>query len=110
MAIDGAHGVRLADEIVAHDAGRARIRRDSVASMRIRVVLPAPFGPRMAKIMPRGTSRSMPSTARRSPKRLTRARAEIAASGDGIPICEAALAGSDPFIARVMAVIRDGEP
>ncbi len=39
--------------------------------MRISVVLPAPFGPRMAKIMPRGTVRSMPSTARKLPKDLT---------------------------------------
>ena len=50
----------------------------SVASMRISVVLPAPFGPRIAKIMPRGTSRSMPSTARTSPKLFTRPRADTA--------------------------------
>ena len=50
----------------------------------------------------------MPSTACRSPKRLTRARAEIAASGDGNPNCEAALAGSDTFMARVTAVTGTG--
>ena len=60
--------------------------RSSVASIRIRVVLPAPFGPRMAKIMPRGTSRSIPSTARTSPKVLTRPRAEMA---DGTNAAEA---------------------
>ena len=52
--------------------------RDSVASIRISVVLPAPFGPRMANIMPRGTSRSIPSTARTLPNVLTRPRAEMA--------------------------------
>ena len=55
-------------QVVAHDARRPSSGRASVASMRMSVVLPAPLGPRMAKIMPRGTSRSMPSTARKSPK------------------------------------------
>ncbi|CAH2408838.1 hypothetical protein MES5069_720015 [Mesorhizobium escarrei] len=40
--------------------------------------MPAPFGPRIAKIMPRGTSRSIPSTARSLPNVLTRPRAEMA--------------------------------
>jgi hypothetical protein len=46
--------------------------------MRIKVVLPAPFGPRMAKIIPRRTSRSIPFTAGTAPKRLTSPRAEMA--------------------------------
>ena len=40
--------------------------------MRSIVVLPAPLGPSTPKIWPRRTSRSMPSTARMSPKSLTR--------------------------------------
>ena len=44
----------------------------SVASMRIVVVLPAPFGPSTPYTAPRRTARSMPSTARVSPKALTR--------------------------------------
>ena len=42
------------------------------------VVLPAPLGPSTPKISPRRTSRSMPSTARLSPKVLTSPRAETA--------------------------------
>ena len=51
-----------------------------VASMRMSVVFPAPLGPRIAKIMPRGTSRSIPSTAGMSPKRLWSPRALTARS------------------------------
>src|SRR5215210_8108719 len=40
-------------------------------------LLPAPFGPRKPNASPRWTSRSIPSTATRSPKRLTRPRAWI---------------------------------
>ena len=62
-------------------AGRGRRRRrrsrrgppsigSSVASIFSIVVLPAPFGPSTPKISPWRTSRSTPSTARRSPKAL----------------------------------------
>ena len=50
----------------------------SVASMRIVVVLPAPFGPSTPYTEPRRTARSTPSTARTSPKVLTRPEASIA--------------------------------
>src|SRR6185503_14549820 len=42
-----------------------------VVSMRIVVVLPAPFGPRKAKISPLATSNEMSSTAVKSPNFLT---------------------------------------
>ena len=48
------------------------VGRSSVVSIWIVVVLPAPFGPRNAKISPAGTSNEMPSTALTSPKVLTR--------------------------------------
>ena len=47
--------------------------------IRIVELLPAPFGPRKPKASPRLTSRSMPSTATSSPKRLTSPRAWIMA-------------------------------
>src|SRR5688572_17968572 len=48
--------------------------------IRIVELLPAPFGPRKPNASPGCTSRSMPSTATRSPKRLTRPRAWISDS------------------------------
>src|SRR5687768_10241282 len=45
--------------------------------MRIVELFPAPFGPRKPNASPRRTSRSIPATATRSPKRLTRPRAWI---------------------------------
>src|SRR6185436_15225635 len=45
--------------------------------IRIVELLPAPFGPRKPKASPRLTSRSIPSTATSSPKRLIRPRAWI---------------------------------
>src|SRR5271166_4865906 len=53
----------------------ARVRPSSV---RIIVVLPAPFGPRKPNALPRGTRRSTPSSAMRAPKRLVRPRVSIA--------------------------------
>jgi len=47
------------------------------------VVLPEPFGPRKPKIWPRGTSKSIASTAVNVPKRLVSPRTEIAAPGSG---------------------------
>ena len=44
--------------------------RVSPNSTRMRVVLPAPFGPRYPKAHPRGTSSSTPFTATFSPNRL----------------------------------------
>src|SRR5271156_4104786 len=59
------------------------------SNVRIMVVLPAPFGPRKPNAQPRGTSRSTPSIAARSPKRLVRPRVSIAGdpvgSGSGEP-------------------------
>ena len=46
--------------------------RSRVASMRSRVLLPAPFGPSTARHSPAASSTSTRSTARRSPKRFTR--------------------------------------
>src|SRR5713226_323278 len=51
----------------------------SPISMRIVVVLPAPFGPRNPKKEPRGTSRSRPSTAAFAPYTFFRLRTEMAA-------------------------------
>ena len=48
--------------------------------MRTVVVLPAPLGPRTPSTVPRGTSRSMPSSARTFPNDLTRPPTEIAGS------------------------------
>src|SRR5918996_2223982 len=59
--------------------------RNRVASMRIVVVLPAPFGPRTPYTEPLRTARSTPSTARVSPKDLTRPVASIA-SVEGVLI------------------------
>src|SRR5687768_5142479 len=50
---------------------------DTQPIIRIVELLPAPFGPRKPKASPRLTSRSIPSTATSSPKRLTRPRAWI---------------------------------
>ena len=70
---------QLADHVgLAARRRRRRSRRrppsigSRVASIWSIVVLPAPLGPRTPKTSPRRTSRSMPSTARRSPKVLTR--------------------------------------
>src|SRR5437762_13819489 len=49
----------------------------SVVSMRMRVDLPAPFGPRSAKISPCSTSKDTPSTAVKSPNFLTMLRTSI---------------------------------
>ncbi len=54
---------------------------NSVASMRSSVVLPAPFGPRMAKIIPRGTSEVDAVDRAGVPNDLTSPRAETARSG-----------------------------
>ena len=48
------------------------------SSRRISVVLPAPLAPRKPKATPRGTSRSTPSRAARSPKRLPSPRVSMA--------------------------------
>ena len=69
--------------------------------MRISVVLPAPLGPRMAKMMPRGTSRSIPATACTSPKLRASPRAEIAS-------CAAPVVGSTPVRGRT--VIHSSSP
>src|SRR3954447_3561064 len=56
---------------------------DTQPIMRMVDDLPAPFGPRNPNDSPRWTSTSMPSTAVKSPNRLTSLRAEIKAS----PVC-----------------------
>src|SRR5579871_1471906 len=48
------------------------VGRRSVVSIWIVVVLPAPLGPRKAKISPARTSKEIPATAVTSPKVLTR--------------------------------------
>lgn len=53
-------------------SARPSSMRSSVASIRSMVVLPAPFGPSTPAISPARTSRSIPSTARCSPKHFTR--------------------------------------
>jgi len=66
-------------EIVAHELAEPPSGFNKVASMRSSVVFRRRWGPRMPKIVPRGTSRSMPSTARKSPNVLARPRATMAA-------------------------------
>ena len=51
----------------------------SVTIMRISVDLPAPFGPSRPKISPGATENEMPSTAVKSPNRLTMFRTSTAA-------------------------------
>ena len=52
-------------------------------SILIVVDFPLPFGPRNPKTCPRGTSKSIPSTAVKAPKRLVSPRTEMAATGSG---------------------------
>ena len=59
-------------------------------SIRMVVVFPLPFGPRKPKISPRATSKSMPSTAVKSPKRLVSPRTETAVSAVVSNVGEAA--------------------
>ena len=54
-------------------------------SMRMVVVLPAPFGPKKPKKLPRGTSRSSPSTAAFVPYTLRRLPIEIARKHGPVP-------------------------
>src|ERR1700726_3498654 len=54
-----------------------RVGVSRVVSILIVVVLPAPFGPRKAKISPLSTSKEMPSTAVSRPNVLVRSRARI---------------------------------
>src|SRR5690349_24604009 len=61
------------------------------ARIRMRVVLPAPFGPRRPKTMPSGTSRSTPARAVVDPNRLTTPSTRMA--GDRVrpdPVASAA--------------------
>src|SRR6201987_3523571 len=53
--------------------------RVSPSSILIKVVLPAPFGPRKPNATPRGTFRLTPSTAARPPKRFVSPSVSIAA-------------------------------
>src|SRR4029450_10196586 len=69
----------------------------SVARIRTMVVLPAPFGPSSASTLPAGSSRSTPSSARTSPKRLPRPSARIA----GCPRAGKLLAACGEQFARV---------
>ena len=52
--------------------------------MRIVLVLPAPLGPRKPKASPGATSKSMASTAVKSPKRLVSPRAWMSAVGESV--------------------------
>ena len=60
------------DDVVAGDRAEPPSGIASVVRIRTAVVLPAPFGPSMPRIEPAGTSRSIPSSATVSPKRLVR--------------------------------------
>jgi len=60
--------------------------RSSVVSTRTAVVFPAPLGPRSPSTVPAATSKSIPSSARTSPKDFVRPLTLIAgadAAGDG---------------------------
>src|SRR4051812_27273555 len=59
-------------------SARPESGRTSVERIRIRVVLPAPFGPSSPKTAPSGTSRSTPPNACVSPKRLATPSTRIA--------------------------------
>src|SRR6185437_16077100 len=67
----------------------------SVASIRMAVVFPAPFGPSTPKISPWRTSRSIPSTARSWPKFLIRPVASIAAVAviSSLPLAQRSCSG-----------------
>ena len=73
-AKSGAGCRRERDAADAHGSAR---RRDQPPSIRIVVVLPAPFGPRSATISERATSKLTFWTATREPKRRVRLTAEI---------------------------------
>ena len=53
------------------------VRVDVAAKIRIVVDLPAPLGPSNPKDSPLATSKSMPSTAVKSPKTLVKPRTEM---------------------------------
>src|SRR6185503_15994786 len=59
---------------------------NSVTIMRMRVDFPAPLGPSSPKISPGATAKEMPSTAVKSPKRLTMLRTSIAPVMLGSPL------------------------
>jgi hypothetical protein len=61
---------------------------ETQAIMRIVEVLPAPLGPKKPNASPRATSKSMPSTAISSPKRLPKPRAEISGFGSEVLTAE----------------------
>ena len=61
--------IRLSAEVPGEPSteNEPAVGRARPSKMRISVVLPAPFGPRKPNAQPRGTARSMPSTATREP-------------------------------------------
>ena len=61
------HGGRVATTSWPATRARPESARDSVVRIRTVVDLPAPFGPSSAKIVPPGTARLRPSSARMSP-------------------------------------------
>ncbi len=80
-AHQAAHGVGLGDHVVAEDAGAAGVGAQQGGQHPDGgVVLPAPLGPSTPNTAPAGTVRSSPSTARLSPKTLTRPFVSIAVS------------------------------
>ena len=62
-----AHAVRVVGDVVAGHLQLAGVGGNSVERIRTIVVLPAPFGPSSAKIVPSATVRSTPSSTTVSP-------------------------------------------
>src|SRR6478609_8487074 len=70
------------------------------------VVLPAPLGPTSPKNDPRGTSRSMPRTAMRSPKRLPSPRTAMAGPSSGTPCGAGRSGGGDSLMLSPQSAVR----
>ena len=77
-------GERLADEVVARHPHLTRGRK-MPASIRIVVVLPAPFGPRKPTISPAPTPNETPATASTRPNDFLRSRTSSAGSPGIVP-------------------------
>src|SRR5918912_2514852 len=75
------------------------VRGETQPTIRMVEVLPAPLGPRKPNASPAFTSKSMPSTATRAPKRLVRPRAKTSGAPVAVaigPVRSGPLSGVDP--------------